>query len=504
MKDEDKIIKLSGIRVTYSGLISFIVGLSSLVTGLIFALVIIRTLSPQEFGTWGLISSLFVYSIIINSIVTGWTPREIARGIKSGKTAVFFSEILCIGGILIYLISSYFVSPEANVDQSILFFAALLIPLTFLHKTISTINMGWKPELVSYALIISEIIKIPLILICLVLFDLGIQGIIITLMISSAGATLIQIIKAREKLRERIDKIRIKKWLKISWLPTYPRISSILFASDIVIFSVIIGSVEGVAFFSAALIVASLVIQSGKISSTVYGKLLQGGGNKFLESNIMQLFYFAIPLVTISILYAKPSLFALNPLYEISAPIVIFLTIRFFFFTLTETFSSFLSGIEKVDVKENSTFKDYIKSKLFVLPTLQIIQYGIYLLILTIYLVIFKDQASQIELVIYWSVISMASQIPLSIYLYGLVKRNFEFKLDKLTISKYIIISIGAFGGSFVLAEIFLIYKNNVFEFIPSLFGFVLLGIIVYLVLTYTVDARTQKLFKAIINEVKK
>ena len=495
---------MSGIRVTYSGLISFVIGLSSLVTGLIFALIITRTLNPYEYGTWGLISSLFVYSMIINSIVTFWSTREIARGEKSGKTAVVFSEILSIGGILIYLIAAYFVSPEANVDQSILFFAALLIPLTFLHKILSTINMGWKPEIVSYALITTEIIKIPLILICLILFDLGIPGIIITLMISSAIGSLIQGIKAREKLREKINKIRIKKWLKISWLPTYPRISSILFVSDIVIFSVIIGSVEGVAFYSAALIVASLVSQSGKISSTVYGKLLEGGKRRFLENNIMQLFYFAIPLATISILYAKPGLFALNPLYEISVPIVIFLTIRVFFFTLTEIFSSFLSGVEDVDVRKNSTFKDYIKSKLFILPTLQIIQYGIYLLILTIYLVIFKDQVSQIELVIYWSVIGMATQIPLSIYLYGLVKRNFEFRLDKFAISRYIIISIGVFGGSFALAEMFLIYKNNIFEFIPSLLGFVLLGIVGYLVLTYAVDARTQKLFKAIINEVKK
>ena len=33
-----------------------------------------------------------------------------------------------------------------------------------------------------------------------------------------------------------------------------------------------------------------------------------------------------------------------------------------------------LIGIEKVDVNENSTWKDYIKSKLFLVPTLLIIQ----------------------------------------------------------------------------------------------------------------------------------
>ena len=119
-------------------------------------------------------------------------------------------------------------------------------------------------------------------------------------------------------------------------------------------------------------------------------------------------------------------------------------------------------------------------------------------------LVIFKDQTSQIELVIYWSIIGMITQIPLSIYLYGLVKRKFKLNLDKFTITKYIIISIGTFGVSFVLSEMFLIYNNSIFEFIPSLFVFILLGVVGYLVLTYVVDTRTQKLFKAIINEVKK
>ncbi|KFM20117.1 Polysaccharide biosynthesis protein [Marine Group I thaumarchaeote SCGC AAA799-P11] len=495
---------MSEIRVTYSGLISFLVGLSTLVTGLMFSLIITRTLNPQEYGTWGLISSLFVYAVIINGIVTFWTAREIARGEKTGKTAVFFSEILSVGGILIYLIAAYFVSPEANVEQNILFFAALLIPLTFLHKVLSTINTGWKPEITSYAIIVTEIIKIPLILIFLILFDLGISGLIITLVISSVIGSLVQVIKSRQKLRFSINKIHIKKWLKISWLPSYHRISTILFASDIVIFSVIIGSVEGIAFYSAALIVASIVSQSGKISSTVYGKLLGGGERKYLENNLMQLFYFAIPLATISILYAKPILFALNPLYEISVPVVIFLTIRTFFFMLTGTFSSFLTGIEQVDMDKNSTFKDYIKSKLFVIPNLQIIQYGVYLLILTIYLTVFKDQVSQIELVVSWSIIGMATQIPLSLYLYRVVKRNFEFKLNKFLITTYSVISIGSFGGSFVLTEVFLIYKSNIFEFLPNLIGFVLLGIAVYLILTYVVDDRTRKLFKAAINEVKK
>ncbi|SVD37267.1 uncharacterized protein METZ01_LOCUS390121, partial [marine metagenome] len=55
---------MSKIRVTYSGLISFATNLVTVVTGLIFVIIVTRTLTIEEFGTWGLISGLFAYAVI--------------------------------------------------------------------------------------------------------------------------------------------------------------------------------------------------------------------------------------------------------------------------------------------------------------------------------------------------------------------------------------------------------------------------------------------------------
>ena len=49
---------------------TLIFSLLSIITAMIFVIIITRTLSPHEYGTWGLINSLFVYSIVINPIVT--------------------------------------------------------------------------------------------------------------------------------------------------------------------------------------------------------------------------------------------------------------------------------------------------------------------------------------------------------------------------------------------------------------------------------------------------
>ena len=52
--------------------------------------------------------------------------------------------------------------------------------------------------------------------------------------------------------------------------------------------------------------------------------------------------------------------------------------------------------------------------------------------------------------------------------------------------------------------EEFLIYNERIFEFLPQLIIFTLIGITQYLVLTYILDSKTRTLFKNIINELKR
>ena len=85
-----------------------------------------------------------------------------------------------------------------------------------------------------------------------------------------------------------------------------------------------------------------------------------------------------------------------------------------------------------------------------------------------------------------------------------MVKKNFELSLDIFRILKFLLVSIGVFGGVYFLSEEFLEYNDNIFEFLPNLLIFVIMGIIGYLGLTYVIDSGTRKLFNAIIGEVKK
>jgi hypothetical protein len=63
---------------------------------------------------------------------------------------------------------------------------------------------------------------------------------------------------------------------------------------------------------------------------------------------------------------------------------------------------------------------------------------------------------------------------------------------------------VGVFGTILILQNQFLEFNNNIFEFIPSLLVFALLGVSGYVLITYLIDGHTQKLFKSIFQEIYK
>ena len=495
---------MSSIRVTYSGLISLAIGLSSIVTGLIFTIIVTRQLTQEEFGTWALIGGLIVYVIIIEPIISYWTTREISRGTQSGRTSIFTSGVFSTLAIVAYLIIAYFVGIQSGVELDILFLSVILVPVAFLNNTLAAITIGWKPQAYSYGFLAFELAKIPAAIIFIYYLHMGIEGAIFATFFASLANILTLSILSREKLKGKISRKIFLKWIKLSWLPTYQNIPPLLFLSDVVIFSVITGSVAGAAIFAASKAIGRIVMHTQSFSRAIYPKLLSGGKQEYLQENLTRMFYFAFPLMGLSLSLARPGLFTLNPIYEEAVMIVFFLTFRSFLSSLNKIFFSALSGIEKVDTKEGATFKEYIKSRLFFLPTLRMIQYVSYVVVLIVVLLLLKSTTTELELVIYWSIVAFVIEIPFVIYLSKLIKKNFTLKLDYKSIFKYLSASVVSFGILYLMIERFLNYRISIFEFLPELLLFASIGIALYIGITYVIDKKTRILFKAILSEIKR
>jgi len=496
---------LSNVRVTYSGLIAFVVAISSILTGTVFTLITTRQLSVEEFGTWNLIGSILAYTLLLESPIYFWITREIARDKQSAKTGIITSGIFSSVGMLVYVIVANVIGQQSNADVTMMLLAVILIPVNFLNHTLIGINTGWKPHVVSYGFITLEITKIPIALALIYYLELGILGVIITILLSTSASIIIQLYYAKPKLKNRFEKKNVKKWLKLSWVASYKDIPATLYISDIVIFSAITGNVTGVAYIAAARAISNLVRHSGKISTAIYPKMLSGGKHEYLQENLIKTLYFAFPTIAFSIVFARAGLFALNPEYEIAASIVIFLSFRTFFATLSRIFRAAIQGVDKVDVTENVRFKDYLKSSLIVLPTIRTIQYASYVILLTTGLyILVQNQSSQLDLVNYWAIIAVCVEVPFLIYFTILVKRKFSLNLNFKMIFKYCISSFVSFGITYLLMEKYLVYDISVFNFLPNLMLFAIFGIIFYFGMTYLIDKKTRQLFNAVIKEIQK
>ena len=492
------------IRVTYTGLISLIGGIISVLTGTIFTLIITRTVTPEEYGTWGLILGLITYVSLIGPIVSYWSTRDIARNIESGKTAILSSIFLSIGAVSIYILISYLMGNYTNVEKNVLLFAAILIPAMFINGILSAINLGWKPHAISYGTLAYGISSIPLILFLVYYLDLGVTGIIISVFLANIISIIILFFYAKEKITNQFNKIFLKKWLKLSWIPIYPGAAVLIAGFDISIFTIITGSVVGLAFWTAAMVLPSMISHTGLISRAIYPKLLEEKTKEFMSENLALVFYFGILLISLVITFARPGLYALNPIYEIAFPVAIILSFEIFLSVFTNIFLLSLAGIERVDKFENSSFKDYIKSKLFFPQTIRLIQTSIYILILSVGLLILVGYgSSDQELLLFWASIALVTQIPLVGILYYFVRKNITIKIEISRITKFLLTAIGAFGLTYVLTNEFLIYSPDIISFIPNVLMFGAFGVSLYIIITYLIDNKIRKLVNAIIHEIK-
>ncbi len=494
---------MSHIRVTYSGLISFAIGLTSVITGLVFTLIVTRQLSQEEFGTWSLIGSLISYVLFVEPVISYWTLREIARGGKSGATAIFSSGLFSVGAIIVYLVIAILMGNQTGVDYNILIFSLILIPVIFLNKTLSVINNAWKPEATSYGLIVFELAKIPVGLVLVYFLQMGLYGAIIATAVAYIASNIALAIFARKKIRGKFQISIIKKWLKKFWIPVFPSLSGLILNLDVAIFAIITGSVEGIALFGVSITITGIIAHTNVISNAIYPKLLGGGKTQIVQQNMIRFLYFAVPITALTIVFAKPALFALNPIYEVAQWIVFFMAFKVFLTYFTTIFTRPMMGLEKVDTIEQSTYKDYIKSALFKIPSIRFIHNIIYLSTFTIVIwIIFVNGASQVDLVIYWTIIAIIIHIPLTIYYYKLSRKDIQLNFDS-SIIKYILVSMGVFSFMYILMDKFLIYQESIFDFLPDLVLYVLLASTLYLSITFFIDNKTKNLFVSIYKEIR-
>src|SRR3989337_833770 len=187
------------------------------------------------------------------------------------------------------------------------------------------------------------------------------EGSFLASLVAYIGKIGIQAFYSKDQLRSKLQKNYLIKWLKLFWVPTYRTLPSLLASSDVVIFSIMTGSVVGVAYYTSARTIGLLVNHVRGLNKGLYPKLLESEKHEFLQENLIKSFYFAFPLLAFSITFAKPGLFALNPIYQIAAPIVILIGVRTFLTTFNRMLYDAHLAMEDIDKEGNSYLFQLLK-----------------------------------------------------------------------------------------------------------------------------------------------
>ena len=177
-------------------------------------IIVTRSLSVSDYGTWGLINGLFIFPILLEPIISYWAVREIARGDNSGKTAFFSSSTFTLLGIIVYFLAVIMVTSQTDVDNDILILSIILVPVIFLNKTLREINSVWKPEGTAYGILILSISQLVLGIILVYSGTLELSSVILIVFVSYIIANIFLAIFAKEKLKGKFMIQTLKKWLK--------------------------------------------------------------------------------------------------------------------------------------------------------------------------------------------------------------------------------------------------------------------------------------------------
>ena len=493
--------KLDSIRVTYSGLLGFAVAMGGILAGLAFIIIVTRQLTPEEFGVWAVIGSMASYSATAEPIISYWTTRQVARGKPVGRTSMASTSLFAGGSIPIYIVS---VLLFANIETAFLdsmILGAILIPVTFLRGTLSAINLGHKPHAVSIGMAVFQSVKIPAGLGLVFFLGLGLDGAILTVFAAYLVDIAVQMRHARPKLAVLLDFSYLKGWIRQSWIPLYGRIPGVLASLDVIIYTIIVGSIVGVAYYAAAAAVAGIVGRAGRISQALYPKLLAEGSRNYISENFTWVMYFAIPLLVVAAIFSRHAMFLLNPEYVGAWFAAILLAFNALVRVLIIFFRQVLMGTDTVDADESPRVSALLKSRLFLVGTIANVHHALYLGVLVVSLFAFNDM-SDLDLVAVWSAVFLAVSAPFVIYYGILVRRHAPFRVQFSAILRYL-------AGGAGIAAVFILTNEHIVEFEVSIYSYVpglllelLLCCAAYLGITYAIDYKTRRLFKLVLLEI--
>jgi O-antigen/teichoic acid export membrane protein len=484
------------IRVQYSGFIIFAAQILSLVTGIVFTLLLTRNMSHDQYGVWSFIFAVIGPFTLLSGVFTFWATRFAARG-KEGtiKTAVSANLIVGLVAAAVYLPLLAPVMSAFNIGGVyflVYAIASLQIINTFLIAILEGCLRAVKPQAIGYGLLMEEVVKVTLAYVLIVGLKQLFLGAIISLIVGASVQAVFYVWLLTAYLRQTIRWNYLKEWLKGSAAFIYNAVGNQMVAFVLYLL-VLYGGQAALGEYQAALTFATIIGYSASLTFALYPKMLSQECPEDVAESFKTMLMLAFPMAAIAITLSRSLLTILNASYSTASPILMLLTVDTLVVLVSQFYTQYLLGAETFDVEGKILLNQLVKSKIFKVFTLPYVQAAIALP--AVYYVLTQvGFADSMQAVTYVVAINIIVHTITFIALYALTHGEVKIFVAWKSVGKYTLASLAT-------AAVLLLLPHT--TTLAATFGKVLIGAATYAALLLAIDANARRLVAQIWAEIR-
>ncbi len=491
---------VNGIRLKYSGLVNFASRMISVLTGLLFTMLVTRRLTEELFGTWQFYASLLSYFTIPSSIANYWLTRFTGRGKPVAKSGVLFNSMVSLVSATFFTVLSPVFTSSVSIDLPTILAFIMWIIVVHHTSSLESVCHGVEPHIVGYGTVFFEASKVVIGATLVGYFRLSLFGAVLSVDLALIVQALYYSLRLSKHLKGSFLPDEVGRWFKISWIPLASIAPGIVYSQDALVLTLLTGSLLPVAYIRAANIFAGVILFAGSLAIGLYPKLLSGGTGRDIEESLELVLLFLIPMTLGQLILAEPLLYLLRegyaPVHNVLRVMVLCSAIA----VMKSFFSTVILGVEKIDVNENASWKKLVDSYLIRIPLIDLSGSIVYVTVTAIVAEMLKNFESPFILFSMSAALCLLL-VNLSIMLYylRLSKRLAYFSLDFRRMFKL-------FVSGIVMASVLLVLypesakSEQILIVLTSLMPVILVGIIVYFTTLCLMDHESREMFKNILN----
>lgn len=466
----------------------------SIATGLAFQLMIGRATTKPEYGLWFNIKDILAYFTLLAAALPFWTMRFVARD-KEGaaKTGILANLAISVIATIIYLPLVPLITSSLGISQEYLLLylivAIEIIELYFIHALEACLRAR-APQTLGYGLLVAEVCKVILGYILIIEFRQPLLGALLSLIVAFTVQIAYYFRLLVQELRQEIRWEYVKEWIKGSVANIYNIVGSQI-AAFVFIMLFTYGGSEGRSNYGAAGQIASIITYSSFLAFALYPKLLAERNTEDITISLKMVLMFAIPMTAGAIVLSDSYVIIINVIYKDAWPVLVVLAINALVATLSGLFSSVLYGVERVDEKAKISFKELVKSRLFIVFSLPYFHSAITLP--TAFYILANHVQNPLQAALYVSIINSSAGFVMFLVLYTVVRKMVTINIPWKNIRKYVFAS--------AIMAIFLFAIPHPTRLYLTLIVTAIGGII-YLTLLMLIDKETRALVSSMWQEI--